>query len=170
MSDVKSFFESLSEVNRDLFVSVATDLQASAPTDKIKRLDDFHAQLKTEIDQINRRRQAIGGMVNNITSLLRRIDAYIVEKGETLEISMFRANLQKVIADLKAEVAALKPDKKLTKKYDVARRKESLEQRKDLAGLLFTEILGDTKARPAPVPQENVAELLDESYESDSED
>lgn len=167
-SDVKTFFDSLSDSQKDLFMSVATDLQASAPNDKIKRLGDFHNQLKSEIDQINRRRQGLGGILNNLTSMLRYLNGYMEANGETLELVMFRGNLQKSVADLKAEVAALKPEKKLLKKFDVARRKESLEQRRDLAGRIFIDVLGDTKAVAGPGHKHSSDDVSE--YNLDDED
>ena len=141
-SDVKTFFESLSDVQRDMFLSVATDLQATSPSDKIERLRVFHNQLKAEIDQINKRREALGGVLSNVEALLRYLAAYLRDHGETFELLLFRGSLQKFVEDLKMEVAALKPEKKLAKKFDVAKRRESLMLRQALAGHLFTDILG----------------------------
>ena len=157
---VMEFFKGLSTSQQDIFVSVATDLQTSAPPDKIKRLSDFHSKLKNEIDQINRRRQSLGGVLNNINTLLKFLEDYIRNNGESLDTIMFRNNLQKVSADLKAEIASLKPEKKLVKKFDVARRKESLVQRSDLAGHLFTDILGSDEVKESLSPGINKNEQI----------
>ena len=141
MSSIRDFYRSLPGTQQDLFVSVATDLQASAPPEKIERLGIYHTPLKTEIDAINRRRQSLGGMLNNITSLLKALDVYTDGTETPIEILLFKNNLQKVSADLKAEISSLKPEKKLEKKFDVARRREGLIQRRDLSGLLFSDVI-----------------------------
>jgi len=170
MSDVKKFFTDLSDSDKDLFVSVVTDLQSSSPMEKIDRLRNFHAQLKTEIDSINRRRQALGGILNNSEVLLRKLDVHIAKNGETLDLVMFQSILQKVTADLKAEIAALKPEKKLAKKFDVARRTESLLQRQSLAGHLFDEVLNDGKFSTPPSRGFPVdSDLVEDIEEDDSE-
>jgi hypothetical protein len=152
MNSVKEFFESLSGVRKDVFVSVATDLQASAPPEKIQRLSKFHDTLKAEIDRINHRREALGGVLNNIEVILKCLNEYTVKNGENFEIASFRSNLQKFAADLRVEIALSKPEKKLTKKFDVARKVESLIQRQTLSGHMFTEIIGgDTKPKESVI-------------------
>jgi hypothetical protein len=150
MSSVHGFFEGLSDPQKDLFVSVATDLQASAPEDKIERLRSFHGQLKNEIDSINKRRQGLGAVLNNVESLMKILEKKIEEDGQDLELAMFMGALQKVSADLKAEIAALKPEKKLAKKFDVARRMESLRQRQILSTKLFSDVLHEKDPETEP--------------------
>lgn len=141
MNSVRSFFKGLPDAQKDLFRAVTADLQAGAPEDKIERLRSFHAQLKNEIDTINKRRKGLGDTLNNVESLMKILSRKIERDGQDLELSMFMGALQKVSSDLKAEVAALKPEKKLAKKFDVARRMESLKQRQILSMNLFSEVL-----------------------------
>lgn len=141
MSSVKEFYEGLPDAQKDLFRSVAADLQSSAPEEKIERLKSFHGQLKNEIDTINKRRQGLGAVLNNVESLMKILEKQAKVIGEDLELAMFLGSLQKMSADLKAEIAALKPEKKLAKKFDVARRMESLKQRQDLSVHLFSEVI-----------------------------
>jgi len=138
-SSVRAFYEGLTDAQKDLFLSVTTDLQTSAPEEKLERLRNFHNQLKTEIDAINKRRQGLGEVLNNVESLMKLVSSRVKE--DDLELAMFMGALQKVSADLKAEIAALKPEKKLEKKFDVARRMESLQQRQNLSLHLFSEVL-----------------------------
>jgi len=139
-SSVREFFSGLSDAQKDLFRSVTTDLQTSAPEEKMERLRNFHSQLKTEIDAINKRRQGLGEVLNNVESLVKLILQH-TEKSNDLELVMFLGALQKVSSDLKAEIAALKPEKKLEKKFDVARRMESLQQRQQLSLHLSSDVL-----------------------------
>lgn len=139
-SSVREFFSGLTDAQKDLFLSVTTDLQSSAPEEKLERLRTFHGQLKSEIDAINKRRQGLGSVLDNVESLSKILSKHL-EKNDNLELSMFLGALQKVAADLKAEIAALKPEKKLAKKFDVARRIESLQQRQQLSMHLFSDVL-----------------------------
>jgi len=149
MGSVKEFFEGLSDVQKDLFVSVINDLNAGAMPDKIERLSTFYNQLKLEIDQINKRRQSLGYQINNIETLLKTVDESIKREGDSLEMSLFQTMLQKLAVDLRAEVAALKPEKKLEKKFDVARRKESLSQRQRLAAHIYSSIIDNKRHKPS---------------------
>jgi hypothetical protein len=159
MPNVKEFFDKLSDVQRDVFVSVVTDLQASSPQEKVKRLTEFHNRLKAEIDQINNRREVLGGVLNTLESLLKYLAEYIRKNGDNFELTLFRNNLQKFAADLRVEIANLRPEKKLAKKFDVARKIESLVQRQTMSGHLITEILGGSKvpAKPSDAALANIA-------------
>ena len=75
MGSVQGFFEGLPDAQQDLFRSVAVDLQASAPEDKIERLKNFHGQLKNEIDVINKRRQGLGAVLNNERSITGKVES-----------------------------------------------------------------------------------------------
>ena len=143
-SSVRAFFEGLTDAQKDLFLSVTADLQASAPEEKLERLRNFHSQLKSEIDSINRRRQGLGSVLDNVESLSKILNKHM-ENTDDLELSMFLGALQKISADLKAEIAALKPEKKLEKKFDVARRMESLQQRQQLSMHLFSDVFDKKK-------------------------
>lgn len=147
-SSVRDFFAGLTDAQKDLFLSVTTDLQSSAPEDKLERLRNFHSQLKKEIDSINKRRQGLGEVLNNVESLMKLLSKHM-EDNDDLELSMFLGALQKVTADLKAEIAALKPEKKLEKKFDVARRMESLQQRQQLSMHLLSDVF-QKKAEEIP--------------------
>lgn len=146
MSSVKSFYDNLSNVQKDIFYSAVSGLQASATNEKIERLDVFHKQLKQEIDQINRKREALCTQSNDIELVLKLLNQYDNMENNCLELTMFRGMLQKVLYDLRVEVDTLKPEKKLAKKFEVARRKESLIQRQKLAEHLIMDVLkmGDT--------------------------
>ena len=165
MGGVREFFEKLSGVQKDVLMSVAMDLQASSPPEKIKRLSEFHEQLKKEIDQINGRREALGGILSNLETILRYLSSYIRDNGETMELAMFRTSLQKFAADMRVEVALLKPEKKLTKKFDVSRRIEALVQRQTLSGYLFKEVIGGDAKPVKSVNVDNYPDLFQEDVE-----
>jgi hypothetical protein len=165
MGGVRDFFEKLSGVQKDVLMSVATDLQASSPPEKVKRLTEFHEQLKKEIDQINGRREALGGILSNLEAVLRFLASYIRENGETMELVLFRTSIQKFATDLRVEVALLKPEKKLAKKFDVARRVESLMQRQTLSGYLFKEVIGGDAKPVKSVNIDNYPETFSEDVE-----
>lgn len=142
MGSVKDFYADLSDSQRDVFLSVINELQSTAPEGKISRLESFFKALKSEIDAINRRRQSLGNTLSNVETLAKYVDNYVNQGEESLEIVLLRASLEKVIGDLKAEIAALKPERKLAKKFDVARRISSLTQRRDVSTSLFEAIFG----------------------------
>lgn len=169
MVSVKDFFGKLSGVQKDMFVSVATDLQASSPPEKLTRLTEFHGKLKEEIDRINGRREALGGVLNNIESVLKFLSQYTRAHGENFEIAAFRTSLQKFAADIRAEVAALRPEKKLAKKFDVSRKIEAINQRQSVSAHLFSEIFGgDTRPMKSSNPSA-AADLSVDTFEEDEE-
>lgn len=128
MSEVRGFYESLSGQDRDLFNSMLNDINTSAPVEKLQRLEEFRKQLKSEIDQINSRRQALGNQLSNIDTIIKKVEGYI-EDNPSLELTLFLNSLQKIAFDLRTEIETLKPENKLTKKYDVGVRIDSLKQR-----------------------------------------
>ena len=140
MATVRDFYSALPDAVKDLFVSVANDMQTSAPNDKIERLRLFLSQLKAEIDQINRRRQALGTQLNNVEYLLRELDKFMADGGD-FELQLFKGSLNALANELKGEIAALKPDNKLQKKFDVARRIEALLHRQRTAAHLIDGIV-----------------------------
>jgi hypothetical protein len=99
----------------------------------------------------------------------------VQKNGDSLEVALFRSAVEKMIADLKAEIAATKPEKKLEKKFDVARRIESLEQRQSISGHLFSsilkkgdirELLGEDKKKNLSKEDRVVSESEDEEEET----
>lgn len=143
MGDVKNFFDSLSEIQKDVFMAALNDMQSSATAERIEKLKAYLAQLKAEIDQINRRREALGHQLGNIESLLKFLDNYTEEFQDSFELTLFRTTLLKLANDLKIEISNLKPEDKLMKKFDVSRKLESLIQRQRLANYLFNEVFED---------------------------
>jgi len=127
---------------------MANGMVNSAPPEKLERLRTFHSQLKLEIDEINKKRQALGVDLNNVETMIKDLDKFIAKEGDGLDLQMFRAHLVETAEQIKVEVAAMKPEEKLTKKHDLAKRLAMLEQRRALAqGLLREVINGDGAAR-----------------------
>lgn len=138
MSDVSDFFALLSSANRDRFIAVANDMLLHAPEDKIRRLLEFQAKLKSEIDHINRRREALGSQTNNVRTILDMLDNY--EKNcedPSFEVVLLRSVLESMRHDLQAEVSELRPTLKLEKKADVTRKREVLAQRKKISEMML---------------------------------
>jgi len=145
MSGVRKLYESLSEPSRDLFVAVASDLQGSASPHRIEKLEEYQKKLKQEIDRVNWRRESLGGALNNVTSLLQRVDAFIAEHGDDLELLCFRNHLERLAMDIREEINAMKPEEKLAKKYDVGRKITLLKERQQLAAKLLSEVVNGPK-------------------------
>jgi len=151
MGGVKAFYEKLSGREKDVFTAMTTDLQASSRKEKVVRLQEFLAQLKSEIDEINRRRKAAGDMLDNVVIIRLAADRGLDPvKGGTpdLDLELLRDYLVALEQGLKEEIAELRPERKLEKKFDVARRIESLICRSSLAERLQVEVLGK-KSNPA---------------------
>lgn len=146
---VKDFYNSLTGASKDIFASVVNEMQSSAPADKIERLTVFLNQLKMEIDAINKRRQAIGSQLNNIETLLKDLEKY-QETNNGLELQLFHGSIVSLINQFKSEIASLKPENKLQKKFDVTRKREALLQRQKLAVHLAGGVL-DRKSFDAKV-------------------
>lgn len=130
---VKGFFDGLPLHKRDMFASFVGDLQASSREEKIARLKEFLDKLKDEIDEINRRRKALGGMLDNVKLLLEEADRALTAGPQDLELRLFRNQLLSIQHTLTQEIASLRPDNKLGKKTDVARRIDDLQSRRALA-------------------------------------
>jgi len=141
MSRVKDFYRQLSDSDRDLFAAMANGMTNSAPQEKLERLRTFHSQLKLEIDEINKRRQALGVDLNNVEAMIKDIDKFIAKEGDSLELQLFRAQMVEMAEQIKVEVAAMKPEEKLAKKHDLSRKLAMLTQRRALAQGILREIV-----------------------------
>lgn len=145
MPSVKAFYEALSSARKDVFTALAADLQSSSREEKQRRLKEFLEELKREIDEINSRRKALGDMLDNVKVIRLEADRALDPKqgGKAeLELELFRNALLQLEHDLKDEIAELRPDRKLEKKYDVARRIEGLLCRAALSERLQVEVFG----------------------------
>lgn len=140
MSRVKDFYKQLPDADRDLFAAMAHGMMNSAPPEKLERLRTFHSQLKMEIDEINKRRQALGGELNNVEAMVKDLDKFVT-KGDSLELQLFRAQLLELAEQIKMEVAAMKPEEKLVKKHDLSKKLAMLTQRRALAQGLLKEVV-----------------------------
>lgn len=172
---VKSFVENLKPHERDVFVGLMGDLYASSRREKIDRLKAFLEKLRGEIEEINKRREAIGVTLNTVKTVRGYVER-APDKG--VELELFRERLMSIEQELKTEVNDLYPANKLEKKLDVTRRIEHLLARQALAELTMTDVLGKKPAPPyaqgrmadaaegsMPVRREDVAKDVEERLE-----
>lgn len=135
MSGIYEFFRGLSDTQWDGVVRVMQDLQDSSSAERIESLRGFLVSLTREIDNINRRRDALGQKIENIDAFLRTLDEYIGKNPQNVEASLFRSILVLWKSQLRSEVASLRPSDKLEKKYDTERKREMLTQ---ISSLVFS--------------------------------
>lgn len=158
MGSLKRFYEGLSDTRKDLFAQLANDLRTNASEEKMGRLRLFMQQLKSEIEEINRRRKALGEMLDNVVRI-REDAARVLEKDPDIELLLFRDYLTALELDLRGEIEALRPDNKLEKKCDVSKRLKLLAIRRGLSDKLMFDVVGakDQKLPPAIVAQQEAA-------------
>lgn len=128
MPGIYEFFKELSDTQWDGVVRVMQDLQDSSSAERIESLRGFLVSLTREIDNINRRRDALGQKIENIDAFLRTLDEYMGKNPQNVEASLFRSILVLWKSQLRSEVASLRPSDKLEKKYDTERKREMLTQ------------------------------------------
>lgn len=149
MPGIRDFFKKLSDTQWDVVVQVMNDLQDSTSFDRIESLRQFLQTLNREIDQINRKRDALGQKVKNIEALLPVVEA-ATRSDASLEVELLRAVLMHWRAALKIETEELRPTAKLEKKYDTERKRELLAQLQGLAAQLGREMESVQKERLQP--------------------
>jgi len=140
MSGIYEFFRDLSETQWDSVVRVIQDLQDSASTERLESLRAFLASLTREIDNINRRRDALGQKIENIDAFMRTLDDYTRKNPDNVEAVLFRSILTLWKSQLRSEVADLRPSDKLEKKYDTERKRELLTQISALVSSISTQM------------------------------
>lgn len=140
MSELKTFYDGLSETNKEVFARMAGDLHTSSPQAKIEHLEDFLRQLKREIDEINRRREALGAALNNVVKMKEEMVRIPPDKSD-LEVELMRSFLLERELELRTEIDALKPENKLEKKFDVLKRISRMKMRQRLAEKLVVEVI-----------------------------
>lgn len=173
MPGVKGLYEGLGPTDRELFIALVTDLAGSSRPEKINRLKEFLSELRTEIDEINRRRHALGAQLDNVAAVRRLAEQSLALKGDKLdlELELFKDQLVATEESLKQEIADTRPDRKLEKKMDVSRRISALQARAALADTLQVTVLG--KAMNPKVGDVDVRlrseEMVDRRKESNKE-
>ena len=140
MAGIYEFFSDLSDTQWDGVVRVMQDLQDSSSAERIESLRAFLQSLTREIDNINRRRDAIGQKIENIDVFLRTLDEYVRKNKDNVEATLFRSILVLWKSQLRAEVAALRPTEKLDKKYDTERKRELLVQIQSLVSSMSSKM------------------------------
>jgi len=127
MAGLQEFIKGLPESRMDSVFNVVHDLQDSTAPERIESLRQFLYTLTREIDQINRKRDALGQKVANIEGLLPAIEEHL-RVTPNLEVELFKNILLGWRAALKNDIAELRPNGKLEKKYDTERKRDLLVQ------------------------------------------
>lgn len=139
MPGISEFLDNLTDPQWDTIVRVIQDLQDSVSPERLESLRKFLASLNLEIDQVNRRRDALGQKVENIEVALQVIDKGL-HVNPDLEVELFKSILSMWKANLRVEIADLRPSEKLEKKYDTERKRELLIQIQALVSNLNVEL------------------------------
>jgi hypothetical protein len=132
MAGLSDFLKTLPEARWDSVVNVMHDLQDSTSPERVESLRQFLGTLTNEINQINRKRDALGQKVANIDAFIPVVDEFL-KQHQDLEVDLFKNVLLSWKAMLKSEISELRPNGKLEKKYDTERKRDTLTQ---LGGLL----------------------------------
>lgn len=151
MAGISDFLESLSETGWDTLLMVSQDLQDSTAPGRIRNLESYAKSLRDEIDEVNRKRDALGQKVDNLDDMLDLVDARAEADPDDMEMSLLRDVLLGWRASLRAEIEALRPDEKLRKKYDTERKHDLLKQLRTTVEALNRRILEANPSRKAQV-------------------
>lgn len=126
MAGIEGLMKGLKEPQWDVMVQVMNDLQDSTSHERMDSLRQFLATVAREIDQINRKRDVLGQKVANIDAFTPAIDEYLRSHPADLETILFKSVLLGWKAALKTEIAEMRPNGKLEKKYDTERKRDLL--------------------------------------------
>ena len=128
MAGIADFLNSLTETGWDSVLLVSQDLQDSTSPKRILNLENFARTLRTEIDAVNQKRDALGHKVENLDALLNHLDAQIKDAPNDIELGLLRDVLLGWRSSLRADIEAMRPDDKLRKKYDTERKSDLLKK------------------------------------------
>lgn len=152
---IPDFLSRMNEVEWDAFLMVVADLQDGTAPDRLQALGRFVHTLRREIDEVNARRDALGQRVANIDAAAPVLDRHLAAAPDDLESRLLRDVLAGWRLSLKAEIEELRPDGKMGKKDDAARKLDLLTRLSDTVRALNRAVLaarpGD-RARPADAP------------------
>lgn len=139
MSGIRDFFQSFSETQGDVLVQMMNDLQDSTSSLRMDNLQKFLTTLNHEIDEINKKRDALGHKVENIEAFLSLLEDRI-SKHRDIELDLLHSLLLHWRMSLKLEIEELRPQAKLEKKYDTERKYDTLTELKEAATHLVREM------------------------------
>jgi len=151
MSGIRDFFQSLSESQGDVLVQMMNDLQDSTSALRMDNLQKFLTTLNHEIDEINRKRDALGHKAENIEAFLSLLEERI-KNHKDIELDLLHSLLLHWRMSLKLEIEELRPQTKLEKKYDTERKYDTLTELKEAAVHLVREmgVLNKAQSNCAP--------------------
>lgn len=159
MPGLSDFLKVLPEAKWDSVVNVMHDLQDSTSPERIESLRQFLGTLTNEINQINRKRDALGQKVANIDAFTPIIEEYLKQHSD-LEVELFKNVLLSWKATLKAEISELRPNGKLEKKYDTERKRDTLLQLSSLITQLNQRMSGASRQSADRMQVEPAKEIV----------
>lgn len=160
MAGISNFLKSLSETGWDALLLVSQDLQDSTAPGRIRNLESYAKSLRDEIDEVNRKRDALGQKVDNLDDLLDLVDVRAKADPDDMEVGLLRDVLLGWRASLRADIEALRPDEKLRKKYDTERKCDLLKRLRttvDSLNRLIVEANPPSRVRTTCVPKKERA-------------
>lgn len=136
---IQTFLERLHGAEGDKFSDLVNVLRSSASQERIESLRDFQINLRDEIDKINDRRAVLGDELKIIEDAVTALHKYVdhVEGAEDADVRTFLAFLNQTTAIIREEIAEMRPDNKLRKKFEVTQKLQTLIDRRRIADSLY---------------------------------
>jgi hypothetical protein len=149
MSGISDFLSRLSEPQWDSVLLVIQELQDSAAPARMESLRKFLSSLDQEIDDVNRKRDVLGKKADNIKMVVTLVEGYL-RGNPDLEVELLKNVLVMWESSLRLEIAELRPNDKLEKKYDTERKRKFLIQIQTLVSNLNVEVTQAKVVRNPP--------------------
>lgn len=139
--DLPEFWGGLSDTARDTLAEMLRDLSSEASEVKLERIKKELDSLRKEINRTNSRREHLSAKLERVDAVLENVNK-VVESGEAgVDLLLFQNVLFGIRSELKREIGVLRPDDRLRKKFEKARRREELIQRAGIAARLYQDVL-----------------------------
>jgi len=130
MDDIQQFYEALPSGHRDLFTQLLGEIGGGPG--EAERLAKEFAELKAEIDRVNKRREALGARLDTVEAIHDQLRARMAGR-QSLALDLLAALLEAVAAELRQEIADLRPHYRLKRKAEIAERLAAIERRRAIA-------------------------------------
>lgn len=151
--DLLEFWEELTDTAKDTLAEMLRDLSSEASETKLDRIKKELDSLRREINRTNSRREQLSAKLERVDAVLDRVNKVVEAGSASVDMLLFQNVLFGIRSELKREIGVLRPDDRLRKKFEKARRREELVQRAGIAAKLYEEVL-----KPATAKVEAVAE------------
>lgn len=129
MNGLKTFFDSLSNTDKDMFLQLVGEFSMSVSQAVREGLEEKLEEVTKKIDKINSEREMLGSKAELFNKFAVELDKFSLKKDTSLEIVLLKQFFRREEDKLRRDIAELRPDTLLKEKYDIKDQLKSMSDK-----------------------------------------